>query len=156
MDAGTGTDAGSADGVYTAITYPDQPQGQRTIYVDRYSLRQIGREIDYADYGWVGRAIELGVQLHMGNYFGRLNQLLMLVPCVAIWLLTVSGVAMWWKRRPRGTIGAPPPIAGTRARGLVATLVIAGVVLPLFGASLLIVGVIDLLLARLLRPRAVL
>lgn len=133
-------------GVYTAITYPDQPQGQRTIYVDRYSLRQIGPEVRFADYGIVGKAVELGVQLHMGNYFGRLNQLLMLVPCVAIWVLTISGVAMWWKRRPRGAIGAPPPISGARATGLLAALVVGGLVLPLFGASLLLVATANLLL----------
>jgi uncharacterized iron-regulated membrane protein len=139
------------DGVYTAVTYPDRPQGQRTIYVDRYSLRQIGPEVRFADYGIVGRAIELGVQLHMGNYFGRLNQLLMLLPCVAIWVLTVSGVAMWWKRRPRGSLGAPAPIAGARAWGLIVALVVGGVLLPLFGASLLLIAALDWLVGRL-RP----
>lgn len=140
------------DGVYTAMTYPDQPQGQRTIYVDRYSLQPIGPEVRFADYGSVGKAIELGVQLHMGNYFGRLNQLLMLLPCIAIWVLTVSGVAMWWKRRPRGTVGAPPPIAGARATGLVAVLLVAGLLLPLFGGSLLLIAAVDRVFVRL-RPR---
>jgi len=137
------------DGVYTAMTYPDQPQGQRTIYVDRYSLQPIGPEVRFADYGSVGKAIELGVQLHMGNYFGRLNQLLMLLPCIAIWVLTVSGVAMWWKRRPRGAVGAPPPIAGARATGLVAVLLVAGLLLPLFGGSLLLIAAVDRVFVRL-------
>ncbi|SFP34064.1 PepSY-associated TM helix domain-containing protein [Sphingomonas rubra] len=136
---------GDATGVYTAYTYPDRPEGQRTIYVDRYRFARIGPEVRFADYGWVGRATELGVQIHMGNYFGRANQLLMLVPCVGIWLLVVSGVAMWWKRRPRGRVGAPPPISGTRFAGLVAALAVAGAVLPLFGASLLVLGAADLL-----------
>lgn len=141
------------EGVYTAVTYPDRPQGQRTIYIDRYSLRQIGPEVRFADYGIVGKAVELGVQLHMGNYFGRLNQLLMLLPCVAIWVLTISGVAMWWKRRPRGSIGAPPPIDGARAVGLVASLIVGGVILPLFGASLLLIALVDLLLGRVRTAR---
>ncbi len=136
------------------MTYPDRPQGQRTIYVDRYSLQQIGPDVGFTDYGWVGKAIELGVQLHMGNYLGRPNQLLMLLPCLAIWVLTFSGVAMWWKRRPRGSVGAPPPIAGARAVGLVVALVIAGLLLPLFGASLLIVTAVNLLVERLRLPRA--
>ncbi len=134
------------NGVYAAYTYPDQPEGQRTIYVDRYSFRQIGPEVRFADYGWVGRAVELGVQIHMGNYFGTANQLLMLVPCIGIWLLAISGVAMWWKRRPRGTIGAPPPLSGARVGGLLATLVVAGILLPLFGASLVILATADRLL----------
>lgn len=134
-------------GVYTAYTYPDRPQGQRTVYVDRYAFRTIGPEVRFAAYGVVGRAVELGVQIHMGNYWGRANQLVMLAACVAIWLLVGSGVAMWWKRRPRGQVGAPPPLSGARARALVATLVVAGLLLPLFGGSLLAVLLVDRLAA---------
>lgn len=136
-------------GVYTAYTYPDRPEGQRTLYIDRYSLRPIGPEVAFSDYGWVGRAIELGVQVHMGNYFGRANQLLMLVPCVGIWLLTVSGVMMWWKRRPTGRVAAPPRVSGARIGALLATLAVAGVLLPLFGASLLALALVDRAALRL-------
>lgn len=139
---------GAPTGVYTAYTYPDQPEGQRTVYVDRYRFTRVGPEVRFADYGWVGRATELGVQIHMGNYFGRANQLLMLVPCLGIWLLVVSGVAMWWKRRPRGGIGAPRSIPGARLVGLATALVVAGVVLPLFGASLLVLGTLDAIAGR--------
>lgn len=134
---------GGADGVYTAYTYPDRPEGQRTVYVDRYRFTQIGRDVTYADYGGMGRAIELGVAIHMGNYFGRANQLLMLVPCIGIWLLTLSGVAMWWKRRPRGTVGSPPKMGGARIGGVAALLAIAAIALPLFGASLLVLLLAD-------------
>lgn len=140
---------GGPAGVYTAYTYPDQPEGQRTIYVDRYRFRQIGPDVDYADYGWLGRATELGVQIHMGNYFGRANQLLMLVPCIAIWLLAISGVAMWWKRRPAGRIGAPPAMSGARRRGLIGVLVAAGIVMPLLGASMLVIALLDAIVVRL-------
>ncbi|CAM3193848.1 MULTISPECIES: PepSY-associated TM helix domain-containing protein [Sphingomonas] len=132
-----------ADGVYTVFTYPDRPVGQKTLYIDRYSFRSIGPEVRYADYGIVGRAVESGVQLHMGNYFGRANQLLMLIPCIAIWVLTISGVAMWWKRRPSGRLGAPPKLSGARVGGLLASLVVAGIALPLFGLSLIVIGLLD-------------
>ncbi len=131
------------EGVYTVFTYPDRPVGQKTLYIDRYSFRPIGPEVRYADYGVVGRAVESGVQLHMGNYFGRANQLVMLIPCIAIWVLTISGVAMWWKRRPAGRIGAPPPLSGARVGGLIASLLVAGIALPLFGVSLIVIGVLD-------------
>lgn len=131
------------DGVYTVFTYPDRPVGQKTLYIDRYSFRPIGPEVRYADYGVVGRAVESGVQLHMGNYFGRANQWVMLIPCIAIWVLTISGVAMWWKRRPAGRIGAPPRLSGARVGGLVAALLVAGIALPLFGVSLIVIGALD-------------
>ena len=138
---------GGPSGVYIASAYPDRPEGQRTLYFDRYTLAPIGAGVGYADYGWMGRAIELGVQIHMGNYFGRANQLLMLLPCIAIWVLTVSGVTMWWKRRPQGGIGAPRAIPGARMRGVAAVLVVAGLAMPLFGASLLVLLLADRALA---------
>ena len=89
----------------------------------------------------------------MGNFFGRANQLLMLVPCVAIWLLAVSGIAMWWRRRPRGRLGAPPAMSGARVGGLLAVLVVAGLLLPLFGASLLVLALVDRLVRSVGRAR---
>ncbi|BCI70460.1 pepSY-associated TM helix family protein [Sphingomonas sp. S17] len=145
---------GGPTGVYTAFTYPDRPQGQQTIYVDRYSLRPIGPEVRFADYGAVGRAVEWGVQVHMGNYFGRANQLLMLTACVGVWLLAISGIAMWWKRRPAGRVGAPPPLSGARVGGLLVSLGIMALLLPLFGASLLVVAALDRAVGRLLGRRA--
>lgn len=142
---------GGPSGVYTAFTYPGRPQGQRTIYVDRYSLRMIGPEVRFADYGAVGRAVEWGVQVHMGNYFGRANQMLMLLACVGVWTLAISGIAMWWKRRPAGRVGAPPPLSGARVGGLLAALGLMALALPLFGASLLVIAAIDAGAARVFR-----
>jgi uncharacterized iron-regulated membrane protein len=135
-------------GVYTAYVYPDRPQGQRTFYFDRWSGRLI-REVDYADYGWAGRAIELGVQLHMGNYFGLANQLVMLATCIAIMVLVVSGIAMWWKRRPKGRLAAPPRMPDAPIGGAVAILIVAGLLFPLLGASLLAIAAIDRVAIRL-------
>jgi uncharacterized iron-regulated membrane protein len=129
-------------GIYTAYTYPDQPQGQRTLYFDRYTARLI-KEVSYRDYGWGAKAIELGVQLHMGNYFGRANQILMLVPCIGIVLLVISGFWMWWKRKPDGKLAAPPKVPGARLKIAIGLMAAAGVVLPLFGASLIAVFALD-------------
>lgn len=133
-------------GVYTVSTYPGQPQGQRTLFFDRYSGALI-REVGYRDYGWAAKAIELGVQIHMGNYFGRLNQIVMLLPCIGIWLLVISGVTMWWKRRPSRKLAPPPRVPDAPVKGALALMALAGVVMPLFGASLLVILGLDRLLA---------
>ena len=73
----------------------------------------------------------------MGNYFGLANQLAMLATCIAIVLLVVSGVIMWWKRRPAGRLAAPPRVAEARIGGAVAILVVMGVLFPLLGLSAL-------------------
>ena len=139
-----------ATGVYTASIYPDQPQGQRTLYFDRYSGRLI-KDVSYRDYGWGAKAIELGVQLHMGNYFGRANQILMLVPCIGIVLLVISGVWMWWKRKPDGKLAAPPKVPGARLNIALGLMAVAGVMLPLFGASLIAVFALDRVVAAVRR-----
>ena len=136
-----------ATGVYTAYTYPDRPQGQRTLYFDRHRGTLI-REVAYRDYGWAAQAIELGVQLHMGNYFGLANQLVMLATCVAIVILVVSGVVMWWKRRPSGRLAAPPRVPQARLRGAVAILVAGAIAFPLFGVSLVVAALVDRMVSR--------
>jgi len=140
-----------ADGVYTAVVYPDRPQGQRTVHVERYSGDVVG-DTGFADYGLGAKAVELGVQLHMGRYFGRANQIVMLLPCIGILALSLSGAWMWWRRRPRGRLGAPPAPAPARLRTVAAIALGCGLLFPLLGASLLLVYALDrLLIARVPR-----
>jgi uncharacterized iron-regulated membrane protein len=139
------------NGIYTVLTSPGQPEGQRTLQFDRWSGQIIG-ENGWNRYGVGAKAIELGVQIHMGRYFGLANQLLMLLPCIAIVVLVTSGVTMWWRRRPRGSMGAPSAVSGARLRGVLTILIIAGIALPLFGASLVILGVLDRMIGALRQP----
>ena len=142
-----------ARGVYKAQTYPDRPQGQRTLYIDRYSGAVL-RDVRFAQYGPAGKAIELGIALHMGNYFGLVNQLVMLATCLAIVALVASGVVMWWRRRPAGGLGAPPRRAPLRMRYLGAIVVAMIVAFPLAGASLIAVLIADRLLQTRRRRRS--
>lgn len=62
---------------------------------------------------------------------------------------------MWWKRRPSGSLGVPPmPTDPKVFRGLLAILIVGGIVFPLVGASLLVMLAIDLLVIRPLGKRA--
>lgn len=139
-------------GVYTAVRFPDDVTQERVVHLDRYSGRVLA-DARYADYGIAGKATEWGIGLHTGRQFGLSNQLVMLAGCLAIVMLAVSAVVMWWKRRPSGRLAAPPRVDGDRvARGAVAVAVILGLVYPLLGASMIAVLVIDR--ARVLfRPR---
>lgn len=142
-------------GVYIAFTYPDQPQGQRSLYIDQYNGQVLG-DVSFADYGWAAKAIELGVQLHMGNYFGTLNQIVMSVPCLGLIMLSITGPFMWWQRRPRGSLGAPRQLAQAPLRALALITIGLGIVFPLTGASLILIGILDfgLRLLRQGRPMA--
>jgi uncharacterized iron-regulated membrane protein len=135
-----------------AVAYPDRPEGQRTLQLDQYSGEVLG-DIRFADYGTVAKAVEWGVAIHLGNYFGRANQILMLLPCIGILALVATGAGMWWKRRPRAAgLGAPPrpanPIVG---RGAVAVVVGLGAAFPLAGLSMAAVCAMDAAVARIRR-----
>lgn len=88
------------------------------------------------------RLIELGVQIHMGNYFGRANQFLMLVPCIAIWLLAEAASRCGGNVARANVSGRLRPFPA-RVGGLLAALVVSGLLLPLFGASLVVLAALD-------------
>lgn len=126
------------DGDYTAYTYPGRPEGQQTLHVGQYSGGILG-DVKYADYGWAAKTVELGVQLHMGNYFGRANQIIMLIACLGVILLSITGPIMWWKRRPKGSLGVPRELAPLRLRTMALITIGLGVMFSLAGASLALI-----------------
>lgn len=143
----------SAAGVYTGSIYPDNLSQQRVVHLDQYSGEPL-IDMSYADYGTFGRWLEFGINVHMGQEFGLLNQLLLLAVCFAIILLAVSAAVMWWKRRPKDAMGVPPLPADKRVfRGLIAILVVGGVIFPLVGASLIVMLLIDWLIVQRLQEK---
>ena len=101
------------------------------------------------DYGPLGKGLEWGINVHMGQEFGLANQLFMLAVCIAIVLMSVSAGVMWWKRRPSGSFGVPPLPSDRRVlRGVVGILAVGGVLFPLVGASLVAMLALDTVLTR--------
>ena len=141
----------SPSDVYTAYTYPDQPEGQRTIHLDQYSGKVIN-DVRFKDYGVGAQVVEWGVQLHMGNYFGIANQILMLIAALGAAALATTGPLMWLVRRKSG-LGAPKdipsPYATWTVAGFLATL---GLVFPLLGISALIVFLTERFILRRIAP----
>ncbi|MEN5145556.1 MULTISPECIES: hypothetical protein [Brevundimonas] len=79
-----------------------------------------------------------------------MNQFIMLGGCIAVWLLAISAVVMWWKRRPKERLGAPVVPPEPRLRAAVLAIVLPLLILyPLTGVNLLAALMIDLCLWRL-------
>lgn len=133
-------------GVYTVSALPDDPTQEMTLHIDQYSGKVL-TEVRWQDYGLVPRAVELGIAVHMGKYFGLGNQLLMLFTCLIVILLCVSGAIMWWQRRPAKGIGAPTlPEHIPQWKAPMVIVAVLGVVFPLVGFSLVTVLLLDFLL----------
>lgn len=130
-------------GVYTASVYPERLARQRVVHLDQYSGRVL-LDMGYADYGVLGRGLEWGINVHLGQQYGTFNRVFLLIACVAILLLCASGAVMWWKRRPVAGLGVPPLPRQRRTVAIVfALLCVGGVLFPLVGLSLLAVGIVD-------------
>lgn len=139
-------------GVFTASVYPDKISGERIIHLDQYT-GEVLFDAGFADLGPVGQAIEWGVSVHMGQEFGRANQLVMLATCLAIILMSVSAVVMWWKRRPQGRLGVPPQPENKRVYiALWSIAVVVGLLFPLTGLAIVTMLALDLLLIRWVPP----
>lgn len=140
-------------GVYTGSIYPDDLSQQRVIHLDQYSGTPL-LDMHYADYGPLGRWLEFSINVHLGQQFGLVNQLVLLAACIAIILLAVSAGIMWWKRRPQREMGVPPLPADKRVfRGLIAILAIGGLIFPLVGASLIVMLLLDWSIVRPIQER---
>ncbi|MFP3126612.1 PepSY domain-containing protein [Ectobacillus funiculus] len=92
--------------MYTVAVSPDKPERQATLHIDQYNGKVLA-DLRFADYGVLAKAISMGVALHEGRYFGLANQLLDLIICLGLIGVSVTGVLMWWKRKPSSNIGSP-------------------------------------------------
>jgi uncharacterized iron-regulated membrane protein len=140
------------EGVYTVAVFPEDPKKEATLHIDQYSGKVLA-DLRFADYGSLAKAIEIGIALHEGHYFGLANQLLDCLICLVLIGVCVTGVYMWWKRKPKGKLGAPTlPKDFKLLKGVAILIIILGIVFPLVGISLLAALILDWLIIKRIRP----
>lgn len=148
---------GGEQGVFSVIGYAFHNPGlEKTVHVDQFGGQALST-YGYEDYPKLAKAVSQGIALHEGRRFGVINLWVSLGFCVAVVVLCVTGPMMWWRRRPAGAgMGAPRGRLPIRRTWWVALLLVAlGLFLPVFGASLLLVLLLDqALLRRIPRLRA--
>jgi uncharacterized iron-regulated membrane protein len=127
---------------------PD-PTADRTLHVDQFTGRVLA-DVRYADYSLPGKAMAVGIALHEGQT-GLWNILLNGLFCLAVVFLCLSGIVMWWKRRPSGALrlAAPPrPEELPFWKGAAAVALALSMIFPLTGAVLIGALLLDLALLR--------
>lgn len=132
----------TADGIYIASAFPAKAQDEATMHMDQYS-GAILTDYRYADYGFIGKTIALGVTIHKGTQFGLVNQLIGLVVCLGIIFVILTGLYLWWKRKPKNRLGAPKAPATYESKGFLMFLIIMGIIFPLVGLSLIVIFLLD-------------
>jgi uncharacterized iron-regulated membrane protein len=92
--------------------------------------------------------------LHVGTILGMPSKILWLVTCVILMTSPLTGLWMWWERRPNGRLGLPRRVDARRPRWLVATITATSILLPTLGISVVVVLMVEFLMSRLRRAWA--
>lgn len=123
-----------------------------TALLDRETA-ELQKLTTFADRSLLDRVVGIGIAAHEGHLFGWLNQLLGLLTAFGILVISYSGVVLWLKRRPSGSLGAPVASKSSRINKVVLALtVILAILLPLLAASILIVFMLERFVLKRLRP----
>ncbi|MCD6034659.1 MAG: iron-regulated rane protein [Rickettsiales bacterium] len=112
-------------------------------------------EYRFNDLGTVGRLTAVGVAFHEGRLFGSVNQFFNLTAVLVLISMCITGPIMWWKRKPQRALGAPQlPENLKLPKQVILIIVLIGIVLPLFGASVLLILLGEKLVAKIRQYRA--
>lgn len=139
------------------------PTQADAVAVDAWDGSVVAR-VDFADQNLAAKLARWGIDAHMGQLFGVVNQLLLAGLALGLVVLVVLGYRMWWQRRPTRAPGFGPgpllPPGGLRrlpwpvAAALFGAAALVGWFVPLFGIPLLGFLVLDVALAARARRRA--
>ncbi len=136
------------NGVFTVSTAHSKPGHSATLHIDQYSGAVL-TDVRFEDFGILAKLITYGIAFHEGRLFGIANQLLGVVACLGLILISVSSYIMWRKRKPTGKLGAPPKPKNPKITvGVLIIMLVCGAVMPLVGLSILIVLVLDFFVLR--------
>jgi uncharacterized iron-regulated membrane protein len=134
-----------AQGVWRIENFDrSQPAGRFVLALDAYSGDTLFRS------GWqqlplLSRATAVGIPFHRGE-FGLWNQALLALAALAAIFSVVSGLVMWWLRRPREHF-AVPALALHDVRQVPSGIWLCGIALgfalPVFGISLAVLWMLE-------------
>jgi len=136
------------NGVYLATANNDRgPQVNEMLFIDRAS-GEILEDRHNSQTKLIYRLGTWNYPLHVGSVWGLPTKFLWLVTCVVLMTLPVTGIWMWWQRRPAGRLGLPHRVNAARPRWLIATITATSILLPTLGLSVVVLLVGEKLVAR--------
>jgi len=131
-----------------------QPAQRLVLLLDAGSGRLLYRS-GWDDLPLIPKATAVGIPFHRAE-FGVWNQVVLMLAALAAILSVLSGVVMWWQRRPKGHLTAP---AVTRQQlravpfALWALVVVMAWAMPVFGISLAVFLGLELAASQWRRQR---
>lgn len=129
------------------------PTGDRTVHIDQYS-GNILADIGFKDYSLMAKSMAVGISFHEGR-MGLWNIILNTAFCLAVIFICISGIVMWWQRKPKGSWLAAPELPSNLPHWSAAMLVMLSISLlfPLVGLTLVSLLLLDNLIINRLQNR---
>jgi len=128
----------------------DDPTADRTVHIDQYTGKILA-DVGFADYSLPAKGMAVGIAFHEGD-MGLWNLVLNTVFCLGVIFLSVSGIVMWWIRRPKGSalrVFAPKtPENLPHWRGAMILMLLVSLAFPLVGITLIVVLSLDYLIVK--------
>lgn len=128
----------------------ENPMVDRTVHLDQYTGKILA-DVGFADYSLPAKGMAVGIAFHEGD-MGLWNIVLNTVFCLSVIFLCVSGLVMWWLRRPKGSalrVFAPrAPEDLPHWRGAMILMLALSLAFPLVGLTLLIALALDYLIVK--------
>jgi uncharacterized iron-regulated membrane protein len=116
---------------------------RQDVAFDAMSGELASRDV-FANKHIIDQVVGVMIAAHEGQLFAPLNQILGVLTAAGVVLLCVSAFVMWRRRAPEGVLGAPPPIPDARVGfGLGAIILIAAILLPVLGGSLVVIAMLE-------------
>ncbi|HTR40045.1 MAG TPA: PepSY domain-containing protein [Pseudomonadales bacterium] len=132
----------------------DNRPRQVTLLVDGNS-GEISQRQNFQSRPLLDRIVQTCIAAHEGQLFGWPNQVLGLLTALGLMTLSITGTWMWWRRRQGGALGAPPEGERSGKPILLAIAIVTLVIyLPLFGATVLLVFLLERILVQFSPPAA--
>lgn len=126
------------------------PFNDRTVHIDRYTGKVLAN-VGFADYSLAGKTMAVSIPLHMG-LVGLWNLILNTFICLMVIGLCISGVIMWWLRRPSTAclrLLAPRlPEGMPHWRNAMIVMLCLSLFFPLVGLTLIVVLLLDVFVVQ--------
>ncbi|MGA1226486.1 MAG: PepSY-associated TM helix domain-containing protein [Tamlana sp.] len=127
----------NTEGVYSISNQTTELSKMKMLHFDQYSGELI-KSHTWNDIGLMMKTRLWVMAFHQGE-FGLWNFILVLLTAFALLIMSLAGLISYFKRKPKGSWGVPnTPHDINFGIGLIALLIILGILLPLFGVSLII------------------
>lgn len=139
----------AANAVYLVTANNERgPQVNEILFIDRASgeILEDRHNSQTKTFYWLGT---WNYPLHVGTIWGLPSKLLWLATCLVLATAPVTGIWMWWERRPAGRLGLPRRVDVRRPLWLVVAVTATSILLPALGLSVVALLLGEQLVARL-------